>query len=328
MGLSFWQLAISIVIMTIRKSNFNLSIIVPVFNESGNINILLDRLIQVVKNYNYEVIFINDGSLDNTEEDISIACQADNRVKLISFTRNFGHQNALSAGYSLATGDCVITIDADLQDPPELIHDMIANWQDGDEIVYAKRKSRHSDSITKKFTAWGFYWLINQLSEIAIPTDVGDYRLLDRSVVDYLNSLPEQAKFYRGLVAWSGYKTSYVYFDRASRHAGQTHYPIRKMINFALTGITAFSTRPLRYVVYFGFLTAGVGFSGMIYALFRRIVLPHEYWVTGWTTLFVAVVFFSGVQILILGVVGEYIGKIFGQVQGRPLYLIKKRVNL
>lgn len=311
-----------------RKQSFLLSIIVPVFNEAGNIDTLVERLTQVVKNYNYEIIFVNDGSRDKTEEDVKKYCSQDSRIKLISFTRNFGHQNALSAGYENANGDCIVTIDADLQDPPELIHEMIEKWQTGDDIVYAKRKTRHKDSFVKKFTAWGFYWFINKLSEIPIPTDVGDYRLLDRTVVDYLNNLPEHARFLRGLVAWSGHKTSYVYFDRAARHAGETHYPIRKMLNFALTGITAFSTKPLRFVVYFGFLTAALGFAGMVYALARRILLPHEFWVTGWTAIFVAIMFFSGVQILILGVVGEYIGKIFGQVQGRPLYLVKEKVNL
>ncbi len=311
-----------------RKSPFLLSVIIPVFNEAGNIEALSDRLTKVIKNYDYEIIFVNDGSQDKTEDDVKNLCTSDERIKLISFTRNFGHQNALSAGYMHASGDCIVTIDADLQDPPELIHDMIKKWESGDDIVYAKRKTRNKDSLVKKVTAWGFYWFINQLSETPIPTDVGDFRLLDRNVVTYLNSLPEHARFLRGLVAWSGYRTSYVLFDRAARHAGETHYPLRKMLNFALTGITAFSTKPLRFVVYFGFLTAAVGFAGMIYALARRILLPHEYWVTGWTALFVAVMFFSGVQILILGVVGEYIGKIFGQVQGRPLYLVKEKINI
>ncbi|MFO0703885.1 MAG: glycosyltransferase family 2 protein [Patescibacteria group bacterium] len=310
-----------------RKTTFLLTVIVPVFNESGNIDALVKRLTDTVKNYNYEIIFVNDGSKDSTAKDVYEYCKNDSRIKLISFTRNFGHQNALSAGYQNSSGDCVVTIDADLQDPPELIHEMIKKWQEGDDIIYAKRKTRHKDTFVKKITAWGFYWFINKLSEIPIPEDVGDYRLLDISVVKYLNSLPEHARFLRGLVAWSGHKTSYVYFDRAARHAGETHYPIRKMLNFALTGITAFSTKPLRFVVYFGFATSAFGFLGMLYALIRRLMLPHEFWVTGWTALFVAIMFFSGVQILILGVVGEYIGKIFGQVQGRPLYLIKEKVN-
>ncbi len=314
--------------MNHRNHSFTLSVIVPVFNEAGNIETLLARLTQVLHDYTYEVLFVDDGSRDGTVDALKKACATDAHIKLISFTRNFGHQNALSAGYAHAVGDCVVTIDADLQDPPELIHDMVAAWKNGFDIVYAQRKTRHQDTAFKKMTAWGFYWFINKLSETPIPTDVGDYRLLDRSVVAYLNALPEHARFLRGLVSWSGYSTTYVSFDRSARLKGETHYPFRKMLNFALTGITAFSTKPLRYVVYLGFITAAFGFAGMIYALIRRIMLPHEFWVTGWTALFVAVMFFSGVQIFILGVIGEYIGKIFGQVQGRPLYLIKETINL
>jgi dolichol-phosphate mannosyltransferase len=309
------------------KNNFLLSVIIPVYNESGNIKALLSRLMPTVSKYTYEVVFVNDGSTDNTVQEIKAECTRNPAVKLISFTRNFGHQNALSAGYQYTKGDCVVTIDADLQDPPELIDKMIGAWKKGFEIVYAHRQSRRTDSIFKKTTAWMFYWLINQVSEVRIPADVGDYRLLDRSVVEFLNGLPEYARFLRGLVAWSGYKTTYVDFDRSLRHSGDTHYPFRKMFSFAVMGITAFSTKPLRVVVYFGFLTATVGFLGMAYAFLRRL-MPHQYWVTGWTAIFVSITFFSGVQIFILGVIGEYIGRIFTQVQGRPLYLVKETVNI
>ncbi len=309
------------------KSDFLLSVIIPVYNESGNIKALLARLMPTVEKYSYEILFVNDGSADNTVPEIKAECKKNPAIKLISFTRNFGHQNALSAGYQYVKGDCVVSIDADLQDPPELIDQMVNAWQKGFEIVYAHRRSRDKDSIFKRSTAWLFYWLINQVSELSIPTDVGDYRLLDRSVVQFLNVLPEYARFLRGLVAWSGYKTTYVDFDRSTRHAGNTHYPFRKMLSFAVTGITAFSTKPLRVVIYFGFLTAMVGFLGMAYAFLLRL-MPHQYWVTGWTAIFVSITFFSGVQIFILGVIGEYIGRIFTQVQGRPLYLVKEMVNV
>lgn len=309
------------------KSDFLLSVIIPVYNESGNIKALLARLMPTVEKYRYEILFVNDGSADNTVPEIKAECKKNPAIKLISFTRNFGHQNALSAGYQYVKGDCVVSIDADLQDPPELIDQMVNAWQKGFEIVYAHRRSRDKDSIFKRSTAWLFYWLINQVSELSIPTDVGDYRLLDRSVVQFLNVLPEYARFLRGLVAWSGYKTTYVDFDRSTRHAGNTHYPFRKMLSFAVTGITAFSTKPLRVVIYFGFLTAMVGFLGMAYAFLLRL-MPHQYWVTGWTAIFVSITFFSGVQIFILGVIGEYIGRIFTQVQGRPLYLVKEMVNV
>lgn len=309
------------------EHNFLLSVIIPVYNESGNIKALLARLMPTVEKYKYEILFVNDGSADNTVPEIKAECKKNPAIKLISFTRNFGHQNALSAGYQYVKGHCVVTIDADLQDPPELIDKMISAWQKGFEIVYAHRRSRDKDSIFKRSTAWFFYWLINQVSELTIPTDVGDYRLLDRSVVQFLNGLPEYARFLRGLVAWSGYQTAYVDFDRSLRHSGNTHYPFRKMLSFAVTGITAFSTKPLRVVIYFGFLTATVGFLGMAYAFLLRL-MPHQYWVTGWTAIFVSITFFSGVQIFILGVIGEYIGRIFTQVQGRPLYLVKEMVNV
>lgn len=309
------------------SQDFLLSVVVPVFNEAGNIKPLLDRMLPVISQYRYELTFIDDGSKDETGKVVETACHDNPQIKLVRFTRNFGHQNALSAGYRYAKGDCVVTIDADLQDPPEHIGHMIDKWREGYEIVYAHRKSRARDGLFKKLTAWTFYWVINKVSEVEIPTDVGDYRLIDRKVVDYLNGLPEYARFLRGLVAWSGYRTAYVDFDRKARHSGKTHYPLRKMLSFAVTGITAFSTRPLRVVIYFGFLTASAGFLGMAYAFMRRL-MPHQYWVTGWTAIFVSITFFSGVQILILGVIGEYIGRIFTQVQHRPLYIVKSTVNV
>lgn len=312
--------------MTTR--DFHLSVVIPVFNEAGNIQPLLTRLMQTVDKYRYEIIFVDDGSTDTTIQEIKDECTNNPHIKLVRFSRNFGHQNALSAGYNFAKGDCVVSIDADLQDPPELIGQMINAWQKGLHIVYAHRKSRTKESVFKRLTARLFYWFINQVSEVPIPTEVGDYRLIDKKVVRYLNDLPEYARFLRGLVAWSGYRTGYVSFDRSPRHSGTTHYPLRKMISFAVTGITAFSTKPLRVVIYFGFIIATLGLMGMFYAFIRRFLLPHEYWVTGWTALFVSITFFSGVQIVILGVIGEYIGRIFTQTQGRPLYLVDETVNI
>ena len=309
-------------------SSFTLSVVIPVFNEQENINVLLARLLPVLTHYEYEVIFVDDGSTDQTVHTIGVHAAHNARIKLVALTRNFGHQLALSAGYHYATGDAVVSIDADLQDPPEIITKLVKKWHEGYRIVYAKRRTRTKDSLFKKYTAQLFYWTINRLSEVEIPTDVGDYRLLDRVVVDYLKALPESSRFLRGLVAWSGYETAVVEFDRQERHAGVTHYPLRKMISFATTGITAFSVKPLRLVTYLGFITAFFGFAGMVYALARRFILPHEYWVTGWTALFVSIMFFSGIQILILGMIGEYIGRIFGQVQGRPLFLVRKTKNI
>jgi len=306
---------------------FLLSIVVPVFNEEHNIEPLLLRLGEIVKQYNYEIIFVSDGSTDQTPAKIREAADRDKRIKYMGFYRNFGHQMALTAGYKAAQGDCVITIDADLQDPPEVIHEMIAKWQKGVKVVYAKRKVRDVDSFFKKKTANLFYHLINFLSETPIPEEVGDFRLLDREVVQFLNNLPEQARFLRGLVAWGGYPAEYVYFTRAKRNAGVTHYTFSRMVNFAMEGIISFSTKPLRIASYLGFAAAGLGFIGIIYAVVGKIFLP-SYWVTGWTALFVGIMFVGGVQLLTIGIIGEYISRIYSEIQKRPQYLVKEKINL
>lgn len=308
--------------------NFLVSIIIPVFNEEKNIAPLLKRLLPAVKNYQYEIIFIDDGSKDKTVAIIREKSKTNQNIKLISFLRNFGHQQALTAGYQFAKGDCVISLDADLQDPPEIIPQMIDKWETGTKIVYAKRKKREVDSFFKKQTALLFYKLINFLSDNPIPEDIGDYRLLDQVVVEFLNQLPERSRFLRGLVAWGGFSTDYIYFAREKRFAGETHYTFSKMLNFALEGITSFSIKPLRLAVYFGFITGILGFLGIGYAIYRRLFLPHQYWVTGWTALFVAVMFLGGIQLITIGIIGEYIGKIYQEVQKRPRFIVKEKINI
>jgi dolichol-phosphate mannosyltransferase len=310
------------------KSSPSISVIIPVFNEEKNITPLLKRLIPIVKNYPYEIIFVNDGSTDKTEELIKNEAKKNKNIKLITFARNFGHQMALTCGYQYASGRVVISMDADLQDPPEVIDQMIDKWQKGAKIVYGKRNQREGEGWFKKITALFFYRLINFLSDVPIPTDVGDFRLLDRDVVNFLNQLPERQRFLRGLVAWPGFKSDFVYFKRNKRFAGKTHYPFSKMLNFALEGIISFSVKPLRLASYLGFITAVIGFFGIIYALYRRMFLPHQYWVTGWTALFVAIMFIGGIQLLTIGIIGEYIGKIYQQLQNRPFYIIKDKINL
>jgi dolichol-phosphate mannosyltransferase len=307
-------------------SNFLLSVIIPVFNEENNISSLVKKLIPVLEKYDYEVIFIDDGSKDKTPENIKGVAKNNPRIKLISFYRNFGHQMALTCGYDKAAGDCVISMDADLQDPPEIIPQMIEKWQKGASIVYAKREKRDTDNYFKKTTANLFYKLINVLSDTPIPQNVADYRLLDRKVVGFLKSLPEQSRFLRGLVAWGNFPTDYIYFDRGKRHAGETHYTFSKMLNFALEGLTSFSTKPLRVAAYLGFSTAALGFLGIIYAVVRRIFFPSIV-VSGWAALFVAVMFLGGIQLITIGIIGEYIGKIYQETQKRPQYLIKEKVN-
>ncbi|MFW5703686.1 MAG: glycosyltransferase family 2 protein [Patescibacteria group bacterium] len=306
---------------------FLLSVVIPVYNEENNIDPLLDRLLPVIKSYSYEVLFINDGSTDLTEERIRKHCKQNEDIKLISFNRNFGHQNALTAGYAHAQGDAVVSIDADLQDPPEVISQMIEQWQKGAKIVYAKRAKRENDTLFKRFSAHLFYHSMNLLSDTAIPFDVGDYRLLDRVVVRFLNDLPEQTRFLRGLVAWSGYPSVYVEFDRTPRHSGKTHYPFTKMIRFAFYGITSFTTKPLRIASYAGFATAAIGFMGIIYAVVGKLFF-QAYWVTGWTALFVGIMFLGGVQLITIGIVGEYIDRIYTEIQKRPMFVIKNKVNI
>lgn len=308
-------------------NNFLLSIIVPVYNEENNIGLFLERLIPIIKNYQYEIIFVNDGSRDQTLQEIKKQTKKNNHIKMVSFYRNFGHQMALSCGYKYAKGDCVVALDVDLQDPPEIIPQMIEKWQKGAKIVYAKREKRDSDSFFKKFTAQFFYKLINFLSDIPIPENVGDYRLLDREVVDFLNNLKEQPRFLRGLVAWGGYPAEYVYFTRDKRLKGETHYTFAKMLNFALDGITSFSIKPLRIATYLGFFVATVGFLGIIYAVLGKIFLP-TYWITGWTALFVGIMFIGGVQLITIGIIGEYIGKIYKEIQRRPHFTISEKWNV
>lgn len=306
---------------------FLLSVIIPVYNEEKNIPPLLKRLLSVLQKYHYEVIFINDGSVDQTATLIKKIGETNKQIKLVSFVRNFGHQAALSAGYQFAKGDCVVSIDADLQDPPELIDQLIKEWLKGKKIVYAQREER-KDSFFKRITATLFYQLINFLSERPIPKEVGDYRLLDKEVVSFLNSLSEKSRFLRGLVSWPGFSSTTITFKRDRRFAGKTHYPLSKMINFALDGIISFSTKPLKIATYLGFFASFFGTLGIFYAIYRRLFLPHQYWVTGWTAIFVAVVFFGGVQLITIGIIGEYIGKIYKEIQNRPLFLIKEKINL
>jgi len=303
------------------------SVIIPVYNEEKNIDHLLFELLPILKNYNYELIFIDDGSVDNTTKEIKRIAGKNKNIKLLSFSRNFGHQFALAAGYRQAKGHSVISMDADSQDPPEIIPEMIKKWQEGVKVVYAKREARDVDGVFKQLTARFFYRFINFLSDTPIPQNVGDFRLLDREVVEFLNNLPEHSRFLRGLVAWGGFPAEYVYFKRGKRFAGTTHYTFSKMFNFALVGITSFSTKPLRLATYLGFLSGTLGFIGIIYAVLGKIFLP-SYWVTGWTALFVGIMFLGGVQLITIGIIGEYISKIYQEVQKRPQYLIKEKVNL
>ncbi len=308
-------------------SDLLVSVIVPIFNEEQNIEPLIKRLIPILNDSPYEIIFVDDGSKDKTTTIVKKHSEKNKNIKLISFYRNFGHQMALTAGYEVALGDCAITIDADLQDPPEIIPQMIEKWQKGAKIVYARRNERQGENFFKKFTATVFYELINLLSDTPIPQEVGDFRLLDRQVVNFLKNLRERPSFLRGIVAWGGFPTEFVYFKRDKRFSGQTHYGFFKMLNFALEGITSFSVKPLRMATYFGFMSGIFGFLGIIYELIRKAISPQSF-VIGWAGLFTSIMFIGGIQLITIGIIGEYIGKIYQEVQKRPRYIIKEKKNL
>jgi len=300
----------------------DLSIIIPIYNEEGNIRILFDRLKKVVSQLHVpaEYIFVNDGSSDQSIAIIKELSQQEPAVRYLDFSRNFGHQVAVTAGLDHAKGKAVVIIDADLQDPPELIADLFKKWKDGYEVVYAKRRAREGESFLKKFTAKTFYRTLKKITSINIPVDTGDFRLIDRKIVDVLKSMPEQQKFLRGQIPWIGFRQTFVEYDRDSRHAGKTGYTYKKMIRFALDGITSFSNWPLKFATLAGFAVSIFAFIMILYALYARFI-SREY-VQGWTSLMLAVLFLGGVQLICIGIIGEYISRLSANVRNRPLYII------
>ena len=268
---------------------------------------------------NYELIFVNDGSKDNSLLELLKLAERDSRVFYINFSRNFGHQIAVTLGLDATRGKAVVIIDGDLQDPPELITDMFEKYKEGYDVVYAKRKDRKGESIFKKLTAKLFYRVLKQITSIDIPLDTGDFRLIDQKVVHYLNQMPEQNKFLRGQIAWLGFKQTQVLFDRDKRKYGKTGYSLNKMIHFAMDGITAFSDKPLQLVTKLGFV---ISFVIILYAIYSHYVLHQT--ITGWTSLIISSMFIGGVQLISIGVIGEYISRINKNVLKRPLYIVEK----
>jgi glycosyltransferase involved in cell wall biosynthesis len=299
-----------------------LSIIIPIFNEEGNIHMLFDRLSKVVSNLGIgsELIFVNDGSKDRSMELIHEIASRNSNVKYIDFARNFGHQVAVTAGLDHCSGDAVVIIDADLQDPPELIEDMFKKWKEGFEVVYAKRKSRDGESQMKKITAKVFYRMLQKITSINIPVDTGDFRLIDRKIVDVLKRMPEQQKFLRGQISWIGFRQTYVEYDRDARYSGKTGYTFKKMTRFAVDGITSFSNLPLKFATFAGFIVSGIAFIMILYALYSRFISKD--YVPGWTSLMLAVLFIGGVQLICIGIIGEYISRMSSNVRNRPLYIV------
>ena len=304
----------------------DLSVIIPIYNEEANIGALYDRLCGVLDPMalpgGYELIFVNDGSRDQSLALIRLLVARDERVRYVDFSRNFGHQIAVTAGLDRARGAAAVIIDADLQDPPELIPALYQKLGEGYEVVYARRRSRQGESVAKKLTARLFYRLLVSITHISIPVDTGDFRVVSRKVVEALRQMPEQNKFIRGQISWIGYRQTYLEYDRAERAGGATGYTYRKMFRLALDGITAFSDVPLKVATVSGFVVSGLAFIVMIYTLYARFV-SHDYQ-PGWASLMVSILFLGGVQLIAVGIIGEYISRLSANVRQRPLYIVSE----
>lgn len=299
------------------------SIVAPVFNEEETLPHFYKRVVDVMEGIGepFELVLINDGSSDGSFLNMQDLHRRDPRVIVIDFSRNFGHQIAISAGLDYARGEAVIIIDSDLQDPPEVISDLIQHWKDGAEVVYAQRSRRKGETRFKLMTAAAFYRLITRITSINIPRDTGDFRLLDRSVVDALVKMREHHRFMRGLSVWVGFRQEAVLYERQERFAGTTKYPLRKMIRFSLDAITSFSHVPLELATSFGFILAAISLIGILVAAALRIFTGA---IIGQASTLILVLFLGGIQLIFLGIIGEYLGRIYDEVRARPLYIVRR----
>lgn len=304
---------------SVRKVMY--SVVIPVFNEEETLPYLYQRMHEMLASLGetYEMVFVNDGSRDSSPSILARLQEDDAQVRIVNFSRNFGHQSAITAGIAYACGKAVIIIDADLQDPPEVIPELIARWKTGAEVVYARRSKRSGETWFKLTSAALFYRVLRKITAVDIPANTGDFRLLDRKVVDTLNKMPERNRFMRGLSAWVGFRQESVEYDRNKRYAGVTKYPLRKMIRFSLDAITGFSYFPLQIATSFGFFLAGLSTIGVIAAVILRIFLGA---IIGQASTLIVVLFMGGIQLIFLGIIGEYLGRIYDEVRGRPLYIV------
>lgn len=312
--------------MNTDSGNKRVSIIVPFLNEQENLPVLYERCTKVFEllEENLELVFIDDGSSDGSLSWVKQTAEKDPAVKYIQLSRNFGHQRAITAGMNLCTGDAAVIIDADLQDPPETIADLIAKWKEGFEVVHAVRSERRGESRLKKFLAHVFYRVLSKMTEVEMTMDAGDFRLLDRKALDALNSMPEQHRYMRGLAAWIGYTQTTVEYVRDARHAGVTKYPIIKSISLALNAITSFSGTPLRFIFYLGTVLCTLSIGIAIYLFIVWTIAGHSPNHAGTTYLTLAIFFVSGLQMLCMGILGQYTRRVFDEIKDRPLYLIKQ----
>jgi len=308
-----------------------LSVVIPCYNEEPVLRSTHERLARTLASLpdiEFEMIFVDDGSRDETFSLLRELQLADRHVRVLRLSRNFGHQMAATAGLAEAGGDAVILIDADLQDPPEVIAEMIELWRAGNEVVYGSRTSRAGESRFKLWTAKVFYRLINRLSDTEIPVDTGDFRLMDRKVVDVLVAMPERGRFLRGMVSWVGFRQTPIFYKREARHAGASKYPFLKMMKFGMDGIFSFSVLPLRLAALTGLAAIWIAIGGIVLAVVARVFGLYDLrFGRGWASLFVAVLFMGGVQLLCLGVIGEYLGRIYTEVKQRPLYAVSDRLG-
>ncbi|MFH0878141.1 MAG: glycosyltransferase family 2 protein [Lentisphaerota bacterium] len=304
------------------------TVVVPFLNEEENLPLLYDRLVKALEAQpeELELILVDDGSTDGSPRWAAEKARADKRVKLIRLSRNFGHQIAITAGLDCARGDAVVIIDADLQDPPEVIPSLLAKWREGFEVVYAVRSSREGETWLKKFLAASFYRMFRSMSNVQVPMDAGDFRLVDRKVADALKNVRELHRFMRGLTCWVGFNQVAVTYERAARHAGQTKYPVLKSLRLALDAVTSFSGAPLRWVTGMGLAIALAGVLMLISVIVNRYLHPQEY-VAGWATLISLILFIGGIQLVCIGMLGQYISRIFEESKKRPLYFIKETVG-
>lgn len=302
----------------------DISVIVPVFNEESNLIVLHERLMNAITSItnDYEIIFVNDGSKDNSLTVLKNLASEFSQIKYIDFSKNFGHQLAVFAGLEHAKGNAIVIIDADLQDPPELITELYNKMQLGFDVVYAQREQRVGESWHKLLTAKLFYRFINKLSDVSIPLDTGDFRIISKKIKDIIVSMPERNKFLRGQIAWAGFNQTSVSYRRDERYSGETNYSYSKMFAFAFDGITAFSNLPLRLATYLGFIVSLVSFFFILYTLYQKYINNNV--VQGWSSLMVSILFIGGVQLICLGIIGEYLGRIMDNVKQRPLYIVRE----
>lgn len=304
------------------------SVVVPVYNEEEVIHETYKRLKAVMDGLDitYEIIFVNDGSKDKTREYAIEICKEDKNIKFIDFARNFGHQTAITAGMDYSVGQAVVVIDADLQDPPEVIPEMIEKWKEGYDVVYGQRIKREGETFFKKLTAKVFYRTLNKMTDVEIPVDTGDFRLIDRKVCDALKQVDEKNRYIRGIISWLGFTSSAVPFVRKERFAGTTKYPLKKMLKFASDAIISFSYKPLKIATFSGFFISIASFIYLIVTIILKLIGVTTT-VEGWASLFAVMLFFNGIILLFLGIIGEYIGRIYDEAKNRPLYVIREIVN-